>query len=145
MITLSKNLVELIELNSDKLRKRVVEDIRKHHGTKTYHTLSEAQIYSWVLEVYSQFDKWMSNVITKEEIKRNYTALGRQQRKEGFALSEVIQALIITRRHIWLLVDYESFLDTAQDLRMAIDLVNQTLLFFDRAIYFTAVGFETKD
>lgn len=145
MRTLSKTLVELIERNADKLRKQVVEDIKKHPGTRTYHTLSDAKLYSMVFEVYSQFDAWMSNRTAKEDIKRYFTELGRQQRDEGFALSEVIQALIIKRRRIWLLVDAESFLDTAEDLRMALDLVNRTLLFFDRAIYFTAVGFETKE
>ena len=111
MRTLSKTLVELIERNADKLRKRVVEDIKKNPGTRTYHTLSEAKLYSMVFEVYSQFDAWMSNRTAKEDIKRNFTALGRQRREEGFALSEVIQALIIKRRRIWLLVDAESFLD----------------------------------
>ncbi|MEN6466167.1 MAG: hypothetical protein ABFD62_13380 [Syntrophaceae bacterium] len=145
MRSLSINLVRLIERNTDKLTRRVMEDIKKHPGAGTYRNLDEAQLYKRVFEVYHQFNHWMSDETTKEDIERVYRILGKQRQEEGFALSEVIQALIIARRHIWLLVDSESFLDTALDLHNAIDLVNRSILFFDRAIYFTAVGYEKMD
>jgi hypothetical protein len=145
MKVLSRKLVELVEHNADTLTKRWLADVKKHPGTKTYHTYDEKQLYQRAFRVYSQFDKWMSNETTKKEIEKIYIALGKQRRQEGFALSEVIQALIITRRHIWLLVRSAGLLDTALDLHQAIDLINRSVLFFDRAIYFTAVGFETKD
>jgi Fe-S cluster assembly scaffold protein SufB len=145
MKVLSRKLVELVERNADTLTKRWLADVKKHPGTKTYHTYDEKKLYQRAFTVYSQFDKWMSNETTKEDIEKIYTTLGKQRRQEGFALSEVIQALIITRRHIWLLVRSAGLLDTALDLHQAIDLINRSVLFFDRAIYFTAVGFETKD
>lgn len=144
MRMLSKNLVDLIHRNTDTLTRRVMADIKKHPGAATYRVLDEAKLYSRVFEVYNEFNHWMLEETDKEAIERVYTALGRQRREEGFTLSEVIQALIISRRHIWLLVDSEGFLDTALDLRNAIDLVNRSILFFDRAIYFTAVGYESK-
>lgn len=145
MKTLSKKLVELIEHNSDTLIRSMVADIRKHPGTKAYRSLTEAQLYSRIFEVYRHYDKWMSDEYSREDIKKVYTALGRERRKDGFALSEVIQALIIARRHIWLLVEDKGFLDSAHELRMALELINDTLVFFDRAIFFTAVGFETAE
>ena len=145
MLELSRKLVDLVERNADMLTKRWLNDVKKHPGTGTYHTYDESQLYQRAFSVYSQFDKWMSHETTKEDIENIYTALGKQRRQEGFALSEVIQALTITRRHIWLLVSSEGLLDTALDLYQAIDLINRSVLFFDRAIYFTAVGFETKD
>ncbi|HUH65574.1 MAG TPA: RsbRD N-terminal domain-containing protein [Syntrophales bacterium] len=145
MKVLSRKLVELIERNADNLTKRWLDDVKKHPGTKTYHAYDEKKLYQRAFTVYSQFDKWMSQETTKEEIKRIYMALGKQRRQEGFALSEVVQALTITRRHIWLLVRSEGLLDTALDLYQAIDLINRSVLFFDRAIYFTTMGFETKD
>jgi len=145
MKVLSRKLVELVEANADMLTKRWLKDVKKHPGTGTYHAYDENQLYQRAFRVYSQFGKWMSNETTKKDIENIYTALGKQRRQEGFALSEVIQALIITRRHIWLLVGSAGLLDTALDLHQAIDLINRSVLFFDRAIYFTAVGFETND
>lgn len=143
MIALTKKLVTLIENNTETLTKRAMEDLKKHPGTKSYRSLTDAQLYGRVAQVYGEFDKWMLNQIKKEDIKKTFLAVGKRRREEGFELSEVVQALIIIRRHIWLLVDGENFFDTALDLHMAIDLINHTLIFFDRAIYFTAVGFET--
>jgi Fe-S cluster assembly scaffold protein SufB len=145
MKVLSRKLVELVEHNAGTLTKRWLADVKKHPGTKTYHTYDEKKLYQRAFTVYSQFDKWMSNETTKKDIENIYTALGKQRQQEGFALSEVIQALIITRRHIWLLVRSAGLLDTALDLHQAIDLINRSVLFFDRAIYFTALGFETKN
>jgi hypothetical protein len=145
MNQLSQKLVRLIESNADTLTKRMIKDIKKHPGADTYRTYDETKLYNRVFQVYSQFDNWMSDKTSKEDIKNIYMALGKQRRQEGFALSEVIQALIITRRHIWLLVESEGLLDTALDLRLAIDLINRSIVFFDRAIYFATVGFETKD
>ena len=144
MRMLSKNLVDLIERNTDILTKRVMADIKKQPGAKTYRALDEDKLHIRVYEVYREFNHWMLDESKKEDIERVYLALGKQRKQEGFALSEVIQALIIARRHIWLLVESEGFLDTALDLRNAIDLVNRSILFFDRAIYFTSVGYEAK-
>lgn len=145
MKELSINLVRLVESNSDKLTKRVISDLKRHPGTKTYRTYDDDQLYKRTSDVYRNFGKWMSTATTLDDIKRDYIVLGKQRRREGFALSEVIQALIIIRRHIWLLVDSEGYLDTPLDLRMALDLINRSVLFFDRAIYFTVCGYETKD
>jgi hypothetical protein len=53
--------------------------------------------------------------------------------------------MIITRRHIWLKVMSEGFLDTALDMYKALELNNRVILFFDRAIHFTALGYENVD
>ena len=84
-------------------------------------------------------------IIPKEDIAEYYTALGKQRSKEGFALSEVIQALIITRRNIWLKVLSEGLLDTVLDHHQALELNNRVVLFFDRAIYFTSLGYEKTE
>jgi hypothetical protein len=145
MNELFTNLVKLIERNADKLSQRMVNDIKKHPGATSYHTYDEKKLYKQTHQAYSQFLGWMADEISKEDVKNFYTALAKQQRREGFALSEVVQALIITRRHIWLLIDSEGSLDSAFNLRLAIDVINRAVLFFDRAIYFTVLGFDARD
>ena len=143
-MTISARLVGLVEKNADQLTKRWVELVRTDPGTPTYHTYDEAKLYQRAFSVYSQFGKWLSSGTTTEEFQETYTALGAQRRKEGFALSELLQALIITRRVLWLRVESEGFLDTALDLNLALQLSNQTVLFFDRAMFFAAQGYESE-
>ncbi|MCK4559291.1 MAG: RsbRD N-terminal domain-containing protein [Calditrichia bacterium] len=142
---MSDKLVELIEKNAKQLSINWLSDVRKHPNTPTYHKYDEEELYNRVFDVYSRLSKWISKETSKEELYEHYSALGLQRRKEGFALSEVIQALIISRRHIWLKVMSEGFLDTALDMYKALELNNRVILFFDRAIHYTALGFEIVD
>jgi len=137
--------VNLIERHADELSENLIRDLRQHAATPTYHTYDEKKLYDRAINVYSNLGKWISRETTKEDIARHYIALGAQRKEEGFALSEVIQALIIARRHIWLKAQSEGFLDTILDLYKAMELSNRVVLFFDRAIYYTAVGYEQKD
>jgi hypothetical protein len=48
------------------------------------------------------------------------------------------------RRLLWAKVQAAGLLDTALDLYQAMDLQHRVLIFFDRAIYHAAVGYEEK-
>jgi hypothetical protein len=142
---MSDKLVKLIEKNAEKLSKNWLSDVRNHPTTPTYHVYNEKELYDRAFDVYSRLSKWISKETSKEEIYDHFFALGVQRRKEGFAVSEVIQALTITRRHIWLKVLSEGFLDTALDMYKALELNNRVILFFDRAIHYTAMGYENEE
>ena len=142
---LSDKLVKLIERDADQLTKKWLGNVQSHPTTPTYHTYDKKTLYHRAFRVYSQLGKWISRETSKEEIAEYYTALGKQRCKEGFALSEVIQALIITRRNIWLKVLSEGLLDTVLDHHQALELNNRVVLFFDRAIYFTSLGYEKTE
>jgi hypothetical protein len=138
----TNNLVSLIERNAESLAKRWLEIVRTHPGTPTFHNWNEDQLFTRVYKVYSYLGRSISDQTTREDIEREYVALGRQRFAEGFALSEVIQALIISRRVLWLKIQADGLLDTAMDLHLGLDLNNKVVLFFDRAIYYTTMGFE---
>jgi len=142
---ISDKLVALIEKNAEQLTKNWLNDVRKHPHTPTYHEYDGEDLYNRAFDVYSRLSKWISKETSKEDVYKHFFALGVQRRKEGFTLSEVIQALIITRRHIWLKVMSEGFLDTALDMYKALELNNRVILFFDRAIHYTALGYEADD
>ena len=139
---ISKRLVDLIEHNADRLTRAWLADVKRHPETPTYHRYPDDQLYERVHEVYRNLGKWVCRETTAADVARVYTALGRQRHSEGFSLSEVLEALILSRRHLWLLILSEAFLDTALDLQQALDLNARAVLFFDRSMYFTALGFE---
>jgi hypothetical protein len=139
---ISTRLVELIERNADRLTRHWLADVKRRPETRTYRNYPDDVLYRRVHEVYRNLGKWICRETTVEEIARVYTALGRQRFEEGFAPSEVLEALILSRRHLWLLVLHEGFLETALDLHAALDLNARAVLFFDRSMYYTALGFE---
>ncbi|HHF51399.1 MAG TPA: hypothetical protein ENL46_01765 [Candidatus Aminicenantes bacterium] len=144
-ISVSKKLVNLIEDNAHELTIRCIDNLLEHQYTKTYCTYDEDKLHERVYRVYSQLGKWISRKTTKEEIAEHYTALGAQRKREGFKASEVIQALIIIRRHLWLKILAEGFIDNVLELNQALALNNRVILFFDRAIHYTIKGYEEAE
>ena len=142
---ISDKLIKLIERDADQLTNNWLNNVQNHPTTPTYHAYDKKKLYQRAFRVYSQLGKWISRETSKEDIEKYYTTLGKQRSKEGFALSEVIQALIITRRHVWLKVLSEGLLDTVLDHHQALELNNRVVLYFDRAIFFTSLGYEKAD
>jgi len=140
---LSRNLVALIETNAAELSRKWMEIVRTHADTPTYHDYDTDELYNRAYSVYSQLGKWLSDAATKDEIRGIYYTLGQRRREEGFKLSEVLQALIVTRRVLWLKIETDGLLDNAHDMVMAMQLSNRTVLFFDRAMFYAAQGFES--
>jgi hypothetical protein len=141
-MTISRKLVDLIERNAADLTGKWLELVKKHPATVSYHTYDQAELYERAFSVYSQLGKWLSDSTSREEIERIYTTMGAQRRREGFKLSEVMQALIITRRVLWVKIESDGLLDSALDLNLALQLNNRTILFFDRAMLYAAQGYE---
>jgi hypothetical protein len=141
----SQRLVDLIERNAADLTNSWLADIRRDANTLTYRRFDQVALYERAFRVFSQLGKWISRETSKEEVARDYMALGEARRREGFALSEVIQALILIRRNLWRKIMDEGLMDTTYDLYQAIELNNRVALFFDRAIFYTACGYERKE
>lgn len=135
-------LIALIEENADELTKKWLEVVRTHPDMPTYRNYDEAKLYERAFSVYSQLSKWLSDKTTKEEIKNIYFALGKLRKEEGFKLSELLLALIITRRILWLKIPKGDLLETISDLHAGMRLSNNTILFFDRAMFYAAQGYE---
>ncbi len=135
-------LVDLIERNAADLTHSWMIQVRHDASLHDYQHLDNSELYNRAFRVYSHLGKWISRETSKEEIAKDYIALGAQRRKEGFALSEVIQAVFLIRRTLWRKIMDEGLLDTTYDLYQAIELNDRVTLFFDRAIFFTAVGYE---
>jgi hypothetical protein len=140
----SKTLVGLIEQHAAELTNQWLDLVQKDPRTTTYHGYDRTELYGYAYSVYHELGKWLSKDTTKEDIAKFYTVLGNRRRIQGFKLSEVIHALILTRRVLWYKILSEGLLDTAIDLNRALDLNNHTIVFFDRATYYISLGFEKE-
>jgi len=140
----SRKLVDLIESNAAELTTNYVLSIQRDHRMPRYQGFDQKEIFNRAFRVYSQLGRWVSRETTKEEMRDYWTALGRQRSKEGFPFSEIVLSLCHIRRVLWEKVQAEGVLDTVLDLYQAMDLHQRVVLFFDRAMYFAAVGYEEK-
>ncbi len=142
----TKRLIDLIEANAGALTQSWMRSVQQDPGTPTYAKYGdEKELYQRAFRVFRQLGKWISEDTPREEMKIYWTTLGRQRRKEGFPMSEIVQSLFLIRRHLWDMVESEGLLDTAYDLYQAMELHNRVTLFFDRAVFFAACGHEARD
>jgi hypothetical protein len=141
---ISERLVEMIERSADELARRWLEDVRKRPETPPI-TPSIPTSFDRVRSVYSH----LGEVDLPGDLRRGDRILlhvsGRRRREEGFALSEVMWALVMTRRHIWYKVLSDGFLDTSLELNQALELNNRVVLFFDKAAYYLCKGYEKEE
>jgi hypothetical protein len=141
IMPVSRRLVNLIENDAEHLALKWLEDIKTRIKTPTYHTFDEKELFNAAYEVYRNLGKWISWETTKDQIEEKYTIHGACRREQEFALAEVVQALILMRRQLWQKVLDDGLLDTALDMHQAMELNRQIVRYFDRAIYFTIVGY----
>lgn len=142
MIMLSGRLVQMVEDHADQLANSVIEDLRKDPQVPAYHKLSSTEFHHRVHDVYHNLGEWL--VGNGPLIEVSYSSLGKERATEGVPLSQVIYSLILTKRH---LIDYvrsaRSF-ESAVELYELQELRNLIGSFFDRAIYYTACGYERE-
>jgi hypothetical protein len=141
---ISQKLVHLIDSHSDELTLRWLKELRQHPDTFTYHHFPEEKLRERASDVYAQLSRWLQSESGREMLEGVYSKLGAERYREGFRLSEVVKALILMERNLWLFVLDQGFLESATELYQVLELYSQVLLFFNRAIYFTVKGFETE-
>jgi len=139
---ISQKLVLLIETHADELANRWVRDVRQNEATKSYRVFPEATLHQRAFDVYAHLERWLGSEGHGDQVEKTYTRLGAERFREGVLLSEVLEALTLTRRHLWRFVLEQGLLDTAIHLHQGLELYSSVVVFFDHAIHHTAVGYE---
>lgn len=141
---ISGNLVDLIKENADELTRRLMKDLLSREETKSYRTFPENVTYDRVHDVYNRLDIWLGRELPKAEVERIYVEVGRKRFQEGIPLHELLMALMLIKRHLWLFVLERHFFDSTFQISQALELNNRVVLFFDRMMFFCTVGYEQE-
>lgn len=140
----ARKLVRLIEANAEEMSRSYSMEIRTMIEAPGYRNFDEREVHDRGHRVFSQFGRWISNEFTEKQMEDYWTALGRQRRKEGFTMSEIMIAICLIRRDIWQKIRNEGLLDTAEDLYDAMELYGRIVNFFERAQFYTVRGYEGR-
>jgi hypothetical protein len=141
-VMISQRLVNMIETHADELTKRWLKEVRQSQATAGYQPLPDATLCKRAFDVYAHLGRWVGGEERREEVERTYTALGEERFREGLKLSEVVEALAMTKYQLWAYIRDYGLLDSALHLHQALELYNRVVLFFDRASYYTVLGYE---
>ena len=141
---LYQKYIRLVEDHAQQLTQTWLKEVKKNPSTQGYTKLSDEELTRRIYDVFNRLGKW---VIQKDPLNReaaeHFIKMGRERASENFQVSEVIYALILTRVVMWQYILDQGIINTTIDFQQALEFYKIVTSFFDKAVYFVALGYET--
>lgn len=140
--TFELEFAKFIQRFHEQIKEAFIEDTFEKRGIFSQYQPGREMLEELADSVVAEFTKNIDKRTSVEEITDKYVRLGIRCCEERLGLSEMVRALILLKRHIWLFFQDSNFAGQPFDVRSIVALNNRTALFFDRAIFYFLVGFE---
>lgn len=140
---LSGRLIRLIERNAEELTQGTVRKLQSSLLTKSYHNLPQHELYNRAYEVYHNLGRWLWEK-SGDAVQSWYNGLGDERCEEAVPLTEVLWALVLTKERLLEYVASSVFADSAVELYQQQEFHMLVGHFFDRALCYTAEGYERR-
>jgi len=140
---LSYRLVRLIESHADALALGLEERVRTSSQVSHFHHIPGHELRERVFEIYRHLGEWLLGK-NELDVEHRYRDIGARRARQGVPLSEVVQAIVLTKENLWEFLKSEAVMDRAVEIMGELELLQMLEMFFDRAIYYAAVGYEEE-
>ena len=133
--------VQLIETHSNDLASKLLDKVRDSSCTRAYSNVPPKELRQRVYEIYEHLGDWL---LGKKEmdIERRYREIGARRYHQQVPLNELIWAIVLTKQNLWEFLTWESIVDGPIRVFGELEVVQLVGQFFDRAIYYAAMGYE---
>jgi hypothetical protein len=140
---LAYRLVRLIETHSDALANSLLQRVQTADAARDYSRVPAEELKSRVYEIYRHLGEWLLGK-SEFDIENRYVEIGRRRAQQGVALSQLVWTIIQTKENLWDFLRRESVLDRPVEIFGELELLQLLEQFFERAIYYAAVGYERE-
>jgi succinate-acetate transporter protein len=118
-----------------------VQDLSRNPQTPSYGLVSHDELANASEFALTQVSEHLSGRSGAEEVGRFFHDLGGKRAAQGLPLPELISAILLLKREIWMSARTHGVWESAMDLQRAVDLNRELGRFFDRAVYYVTVGY----
>ncbi len=139
----SYRLVRMIETHADALATGLERKVLSSDRVSCFRSIPAHELRERVYEVYRHLGDWLLGN-NQENIEQRYRDIGARRASQGVPLPELIQAIVLTKENLWDFLKSEAILDRAVEIMGELELLQMLEQFFDRAIYFAAVGYQDQ-
>ena len=139
----SYRLVRLIEAHADALAAGLDEKVQASCQVAHFREIPAHELRERVYEIYRHLGEWLLGK-NELDIERRYREIGARRASQRVPLSEVVQVIVLTKENLWEFLKSESIMDRAVEIIGELELFQMLEMFFDRAIYYAAVGYEQE-
>jgi hypothetical protein len=127
--------------HGDEIAELWLQDLRRSPQTPSYGVVSDAELVNASEFALSQVDEYFSGQPTESDIGEFFHNLGATRAAQGLPLPELVSAILLLKREIWMSARTHGVWESAMDLQRAVDLNRELGRFFDRAVYYSTAGY----
>jgi hypothetical protein len=106
-----------------------------------YREVPPGELEQRVYEIYRHLAEWLLGK-TDLDVEKRYLEIGAKRAHQHVPLSQLIWAIILTKKNLWDFMQQEAVLDRPAEISGELEVEQLLDQFFDRAIYYAAVGYE---
>ena len=135
-------LVRHMKVNADHMSEGLIQKIRSTDRCSELLLRIPAEEHKRnnALDIYRDLTDWLA-VEVDSVIETRYVDLGIQRAQQGVPFTHVFWAVCIAREYLWEYVQQECLLEEPVEFWGGVTLLRSLNQFFDRALYFTLVGY----
>ena len=134
-------LVRLIESHSDALAGCLLAKVQESEHTREFRNVPAEELRERVYEIYRHLGDWLMGK-TEFDIEKRYLEIGACRAQQGVPLSQVAMVIILTKECLWEFLRKQSPLDRPVEVFGELEMLQLLEQFFDRAIFYAALGYE---
>ena len=151
---LGPRLMQLIQAHSSAISKDVIKELTTNERTPSFRRLTPLEMEARINALFENLGTWIGNS-DERAIRREYELMGRTRFREGVRISEIVYALLVSKQHLRRYIRDHGLVEFAGDrvvpeeflpieLQSIQELNYQVGEFFDRALYYLALGYEME-
>jgi hypothetical protein len=138
---LAYRLVRLIETHADRLAKGLLARLQTSGKCPDFTQVPAQEFEQRVYEIYDHLGEWLLGK-KEEDVARRYTEIGMRRQRQGVPLSQLMEAIMLTREHLWEYLKHEANIEKPVEVFGELEMMELLEQFFDRALYYAAIGYE---
>lgn len=135
-------LVQLTEDHAEKLSEGLIKRLQSSDACgELLSSVPASELKHRTYEIYRNLTDWVLNK-TQSEVEELYVGVGARRAHQGVPFSQFLYAIHATKENLWDFLRQEGLLEPG-DLINQMELLRSMGHFFDRALYFAAIGYES--
>jgi hypothetical protein len=138
---LAYRLVRLIETHSEQLACGLLKKLESCERCDSFTETPQEEFRQRVTEIYQHLGEWLLGK-SDQEIERRYREIGQRRAHQGVPLSQLLWAIALTKENLIEFLQHESLELKPVEMMGELEIVQLLEQFFDRAVYYAALGHE---
>jgi len=135
-------LMQLIERHADVLAEGLVRKLKNSDRCRELvRRVPGEELKKRSQEIYQHISDWLVSK-TESEIEERFIGIGFRRARQGVPFSELLWTINTVKEHLWDYLEQEGLLEQPVDLYGDREMLQSLEQFFDRALYFAAIGYE---